>query len=99
IQALIWSVRPNLSIETGIAHGGSLVMNASLLAMLDYCDAVEERRFLDPRAPTRRVLGIDIEIRKHNRAAIESHPMASRIDIIEGSSTEPNIIARVRDLA
>ncbi|MEH6544551.1 MAG: cephalosporin hydroxylase family protein [Porticoccaceae bacterium] len=95
MQELIWSVKPDLIIETGIAHGGSLIMNASLLAMLDYCEAVEKNEMLDPRKPKRRVLGIDIDIRAHNRAAIEEHPMANRIDMIEGSSIAEDVIAQV----
>jgi cephalosporin hydroxylase len=99
IQELVWRVRPDLIIETGIAHGGSLIMSASLLAMLDYCDAVEANTLLDPKTTRRRVLGIDIDIRPHNRAAIEAHPMAHRIDMIEGSSIAPDIISRVREVA
>lgn len=72
-------MRPDLVIETGIAHGGSLVLSASMLAMLDMCDAIEAGTMLDPRESRRKVLGLDIDIRAHNRAAIESHPMASRI--------------------
>src|SRR6185437_16485738 len=76
VQELIWRIKPDLIIETGIAHGGSLVLSASMLALLDYCDAIEAGKTLDPKAPRRRVLGIDIDIRVHNRAAIEAHPMA-----------------------
>ena len=99
LQELIWSVAPDLVIETGIAHGGSLVLSASVLALLDYRDAVEEGTTLDPKAPRRRVLGVDIDIRAHNRAAIEAHPMAQRIDMIEGSSIAPETIQQVRDTA
>ncbi|MGZ5103407.1 MAG: cephalosporin hydroxylase family protein [Usitatibacter sp.] len=99
MQELVWSVRPDLIVETGIAHGGSLVLSASLLAMLDYCDAVESGKALDPRAARRRVLGIDIDIRAHNRAAIEAHPMAHRIDMIQGSSIAPDVVERVRGIA
>jgi len=95
IQELIWRIKPDLVIETGIAHGGSLILNASMLALLDYCDAVEAGKTLDPNAPRRRVLGIDIDIRAHNRAAIEAHPMAHRIDMIQGSSIAPEVIAEV----
>ena len=95
MQELIWQIKPDLIIETGIAHGGSLIFSASLLALLDYCDAVEQGQTLDPSRPQRRMLGIDIDIRAHNRAAIEAHPMASRIDMMQGSSTDPEIIARV----
>ncbi len=99
VHELIWRIRPELVIETGIAHGGSLIHSASMLALLDYCDAVAAGKVLDPYATSRRVIGIDIEIRPHNRAAIEAHPMSHRIDMIEGSSTDPAIVSRVHDLA
>ncbi len=95
IQELIWRVRPDLVIETGIAHGGSLMLSASVLTLLDYCDAVESGGTIDPKQPHRRVLGIDVDIRAHNRAAIEAHPMSHRIDMIQGSSIAPEIIAQV----
>jgi len=87
MQELIWTVRPDLIIETGIAHGGSLILSASMLAMLDVCDAISAGETIDPKISRRKVLGIDIDIRAHNRLAIESHPMASRIQMIQGSST------------
>lgn len=99
MQELIWAVRPDLVVETGIAHGGSLILSASMLAMLDYCDAVTEGRTLDPKATRRRVLGVDIDIRAHNRAAIEQHPMSHRIDMIQGSSIAADIIAQVHEKA
>ena len=99
LQELIWEVRPDLIVETGIAHGGSLILSASMLALLDYCDAVEAGRALVPRDCRRRVLGIDIDIRAHNRAAIEAHPMAHRVDMIEGSSVAPEVVAQVREVA
>ncbi len=99
MQELIWQVQPDLVIETGIAHGGSLIMSASVLALIDYCEAVKSGGTLDPRASKRRVLGIDIDIRAHNRAAIEAHPMAHRIDMLQGSSIAPEMIAKVRDIA
>ncbi len=95
IQELIWKVQPDLIIEAGIAHGGSLILSASMLAMIDYCEAVAEGRVLDPRATRRRVLGLDIDIRAHNREAIERHPLSHRIDMIEGSSIAPEIVAEV----
>ena len=95
LQELIWQVKPDLIIETGIAHGGSLIFSASMLALLDYCDAVEKGTMLDPSVADRKVLGLDIDIRAHNRKAIESHPMASRIEMIEGSSISPDIIEQV----
>lgn len=86
VQELIWTCRPDLIVETGIAHGGSLVMSASMLALLDYCDAVQARTTLDPKASRRKVVGVDIDIRAHNRAGIENHPLSHKIVTIEGSS-------------
>src|SRR4249919_2702909 len=77
LQELIWQVRPQLIIETGIAHGGSLIFHASMLELLGEGE----------------VLGIDIDIRPHNLAAIEEHPMAKRIRMLQGSSTDPAVIA------
>ncbi|MEO5626955.1 MAG: cephalosporin hydroxylase family protein [Dokdonella sp.] len=99
MQELVWATRPDLIIETGIAHGGSLVLSASLLTILDYADAATSGQLLDPRAPGRRVLGIDIDIREHNREAILAHPLAGRIDMLQGSSIEPEIIAQVAQIA
>ena len=99
MQELIWSIKPDLIIETGIAHGGSLVFSASILAMLDYCDAAENGVTLDPARPRRKVLGLDIDIRAHNREAIEKHAMASRIKMLQGSSISPEIIEQVHDYA
>jgi cephalosporin hydroxylase len=99
MQELIWAVRPDLIIETGIAHGGSLILSASMLAMLDMCDAIEAKHSMDPATSRRRVLGVDIDIRAHNRAAIAAHPMASRIQMIQGSSIAPDVIAQVRTIA
>lgn len=95
-QEAVWEVKPDLIIETGIAHGGSLILSASLLAMIDYCEAVETGGTIDPAKPKRKVLGIDIDIRAHNRAAIEAHPMAARIDMLEGSSTTAEMAAKVQ---
>ena len=99
MQELIWAIKPDLIIETGIAHGGSLVFSASMLAMLDMCDAIQMNDTLDPKVSRRKVLGIDIDIRAHNRAAIEAHPMASRIQMIQGSSIAPEIVEQVRAVA
>lgn len=99
IQELVWAIKPDLIIETGIAHGGSLVMNASLLALLDLCDAIESGSVIDARESTRKVLGIDIDIRSHNRKAIESHPMASRIQMIQGSSISSDVAELVQEVA
>jgi len=99
MQELIWNVKPDLIIETGIAHGGSLIMNASFLALLDYCDAIGSGQILDPQAPKRKVLGIDIDIRPHNLEAIKGHPMSNRIDMIQGSSIDSSIIQKVKEYA
>ncbi|MGL5448362.1 MAG: cephalosporin hydroxylase family protein [Rhabdaerophilum sp.] len=95
VQELIWTIKPDLVIETGIAHGGSLILSASILAMLDYCDAMENGTTLDPRATKRKVIGIDIDIREHNRKAIEAHPLARMLHLIEGSSIAPETVAKV----
>jgi cephalosporin hydroxylase len=84
MQEIIWRIKPDLIIETGIAHGGSLVLWASLLQML---------------GGDGHVVGVDVEIRPHNRAEIERHPLVSRITMIEGSSIAPKIVERVRALA
>lgn len=99
IQELVWRVRPDLIIETGIAHGGSLILSASMLAMLDMCDAIEAGTTIDPRTSKRKVIGLDIDIRAHNRAAIEAHPMASRIQMFQGSSIDPAVVQQVRAAA
>lgn len=99
MQELIWKVKPDLIIETGIAHGGSLIMSASMLALLDMCEAIETGNVLDPKKSKRKVLGLDIDIRQHNRAAIEAHPMSSRIKMIQGSSIAPEVIEQVKAVA
>lgn len=82
MQEVIFQVQPDVIIETGVAHGGSLIFYSSL------CKAMDKGR----------VVGIDIEIRPHNRVAIEAHPLSDRITLIEGSSTAPDIIAQVKAL-
>lgn len=100
VQELIWKVRPDLIIETGIAHGGSLIFSASMLALLDMTDAIAARcTSIDPSKSDRKVVGIDIDIRAHNRTAIEEHPMSSRIEMIQGSSIAPDVISRVSEIA
>ena len=99
MQELIWQVKPDLIIETGIAHGGSLIFSASMLAQLDLCEAIEASVSINPRESRRKVLGIDIDIRAHNRAAIEAHPMATRIQMIQGSSIAPDTIEQVHAIA
>ena len=93
IQELVFNVRPDLIVETGIAHGGSLVLSASLLALLDVMDG------LDPRQSNRKVVGVDIDIRPHNRQALDQHPLRFKMELIQGSSIEPSIIEQVRSHA
>lgn len=99
LQEIIWQIRPDLIIETGIAHGGSLTFSASMLALLDMSDAIESGGLIDPKVSKRKVLGLDIDIRPHNKVAIELHPMASRIQMIQGSSIDPKIISQVHEIA
>ncbi len=80
IQEVLYAVRPDVIVETGVAHGGSLVYYATL------CKAMDRGR----------VIGVDIEIRPRNRQAIEAHPLASLITLVEGSSIEPAIVEQVR---
>ena len=98
-QEIIWKVKPDLIIETGIAHGGSLVLSASILALLDYSDALEAGSLLDPKLPTRKVIGVDIDIRAHNLEALNEHTMRNRMELIEGSSIDADIINRVHEFA
>jgi cephalosporin hydroxylase len=86
MQEIIWAVRPDLIIETGIAHGGSLIFWASMLELNAACGGPQDAE----------VLGVDIDIRAHNREAIEAHPMAKRISMIQGSSIALEIIDQVK---
>jgi cephalosporin hydroxylase len=91
-QEIVWAVRPDVIIETGVARGGSLVFSASLLAMLDAAESTGRT----PATTPRRVIGIDIEIRPHNRQAVEAHPFAPMIQLVEGSSVDPAVVAEVQ---
>jgi cephalosporin hydroxylase len=99
MQELIWEIKPDLIIETGIAHGGSLIFNASMLALLDMMEAIEVGGVLNPNESKRKVLGIDIDIREHNRIAIEAHPMSNRIQMIQGSSIAQDVISQVKEIS
>ena len=99
MQEIIWKVKPDLIIETGIAHGGSLIFSASILAMLDMEDSIKSNNLMNPRESSRLVLGIDIDIRAHNKKAIKAHPMSSRIKMIEGSSVDEDVIEQVKEIA
>ncbi len=92
-QELISRLKPDLILETGIAHGGSIVFSASLLCLLDVMDG------LDPRQSSRKVVGVDIDIRSHNRKALDEHPLRFKMELIEGSSIDPDIIKQVRSHA
>lgn len=99
VQELVWSVRPDLIIETGIAHGGSLILSASMLALVELADATVSGTTLDPASPASKVIGVDIDIRPHNRERILGHPMANRIEMIEGSSITDETVEKVRAAA
>jgi cephalosporin hydroxylase len=83
LQEIIWKTKPDLIVETGVAHGGSLIFSASMLELL----------------ASGKVIGIDIDIREGNRAEIERHPLFKRIEMIQGSSTDPNVVADVKTKA
>src|SRR5690349_16471028 len=83
MQELIWKIKPDLLIETGVAHGGSLIYYASILELIGKGE----------------VLGIDIDIRDHNRAEIEKHPMFKRIKLLQGSSTSMEVMEEVKRIA
>jgi cephalosporin hydroxylase len=93
LQEIIWTYTPDAVVETGVARGGSLVLSASILATLSYSELL---RGQTPVA--RKVIGVDIDIRPHNRAAIESHALAPMIDLVQGSSIDPAVVARVATL-
>jgi cephalosporin hydroxylase len=92
-QEVVSLVKPDLILETGIAHGGSLVLSASMLCLLDVMEG------LDPRQSPRKVVGVDIDIRPHNRIALDEHPLRFKMELIEGSSIDPEIIQQVRSHA
>lgn len=87
MQQIIWAVQPEAIVETGIAHGGSLIFSASMLELNAACGGPAGAE----------VIGVDIDIRPHNRKAIEAHPLARRITMIQGSSIAPDIVAEVRN--
>jgi len=89
-QEIVLQVKPDLILETGVAHGGSIILSASMLCLLDVMDG------LDPRQSTRKVVGVDIDIRPHNRKALDEHPLRFKLELIEGSSIDPTIIQQVR---
>lgn len=84
LQQLIWEYRPTLLVETGVAHGGALILYASILELI---------------GGPGEVIGVEVEFRAHNREAVREHPMAKRIRVIEGSSIDPQVVQQVRDAA
>jgi cephalosporin hydroxylase len=89
LQEVIWRSRPDLIVETGVAWGGTVVFSASMLAILQACGTI----------PRGRVVGVDIDIRAHNRKALAEHPLARGITLIEGSSIDPMVVAQVHEIA
>jgi cephalosporin hydroxylase len=83
MQEIIWAVKPEVIVETGVAHGGSAIFYASMLELL---------------GGDRKVIGVDIEIRAHNRSEIRKHPLSRRIELIEGSSTDPSVVSQVTEM-
>jgi cephalosporin hydroxylase len=86
VQQILWEIQPDVVIETGIARGGSLIYYASILELITQCGG--------PQAA--KVVGIDIDIREHNRTAVEAHPMFKRIEMIQGSSVDDHVVAEVK---
>ncbi|ODN66036.1 cephalosporin hydroxylase family protein [Methylophaga muralis] len=89
LQEMIWKAKPDLIIEAGIAWGGTLIHSASMLAILEACDEIDKGH----------VLGIDVEIRPHNKAALANHPLSKKITMLEGSSIDDSIISQVKEFA
>ncbi len=89
MQEVIWQVKPDFIIETGIAWGGSLIFSASMLSLLEVCGEIKKGD----------VLGIDIDIRAHNKKAILAHPLSKKITMLEGSSVDSVIVQKVAQLA
>lgn len=89
LQEIIWEVKPDLIIETGIAWGGSIIFSASMLVLLEACGKIKNGQ----------VIGLDIEIRPHNKKAIIDHPMSKKITMIEGSSIDQQVILKVKKFA
>ena len=85
-QEIVASSKPDFIVETGIAHGGSLVLSASLLCLLDIMEGT------NPLESPRKVIGVDIDIRPHNRKAIDDHPLRFKIDLVQGSSIDPSVV-------
>ncbi len=90
LQEIIWNVKPDLIIETGIARGGSLIFSSSMLSLLNTFQL---------KKANRKVIGIDIDIRKHNKKAVEKHPFSKNIKMIEGSSIDVKVFDKVKKIS
>ena len=90
-QEIVYQVRPDVIFETGIAHGGSLVLSASMLTLLDIIEGC------DPWESPRKVIGVDIDIRSHNRTELDAHPLRPKMEFIEGSSIASDIVENVHE--
>ena len=99
LQEIIWECKPDLIIETGVARGGSVCLSASMLATLDMCDALTNGPLSDFPNPSRKVIAIDIDIRKHNHDALKAHPLFPYMHLIQGSSVADDVVAEVKKIA
>jgi len=89
LQEIIWEVKPDLIIETGVAWGGSLIFSASMLVILEACGVIENGE----------VIGVDIDIRSHNKENILAHPLSKKITMIEGSSIDEKVVDQIKGRA
>lgn len=96
LQEIIWKIKPDLIIETGIAHGGSLIFSATNLAMLDLIESVKKKISIKAWKTKRKVIGIDIKIKKKNKLAITQHPLSYMIHMITGSSVDKKVFNKVK---
>lgn len=92
LQEVVYQVKPDVIVETGIAHGGSAVFSASLLCLLDIEDG------LDPRKSPRKVIAVDIDIRAHNKIALDTHPLRFKMELLEGCSVDSGMVRQVSEL-
>ncbi|MDA9079013.1 cephalosporin hydroxylase family protein [Gammaproteobacteria bacterium] len=99
MQELVMRVKPDLIIETGIAHGGSALFSASMLALLDLSDALQSKQPYDPLLTKRKVIAIDIDIREHNKKQILENPFSTYLEMIQGSSIDASVVERVSNEA
>jgi cephalosporin hydroxylase len=88
-QEIIWDVKPDLIIETGIAWGGSIIFSASMITLLEACGEIKNGK----------VIGVDIDIREHNKKNILAHPMSKKITMFEGSSIDKEIVEKIKKIA